>query len=329
MNNQKQIEEIIRLINKGFDIESISFELGIPIDQLQEYEKRLNLRKSAKESISNGKISEAIANLKEFIKNSEDNIIEKAILLKLSAYINKTVVDEEQIRQLDEERKKLGLLGSIDDILNELGVQIPRRKSSNTKKAKNKNTKIQQVENNQNQEEPKKCKEEKENQEEQEKNKETNEEEKIEKSENKKEKTKKTKYEMMINRYKSEIASNPQRSHEKRRLLSYVYFKAGKIDEAIEELELLIKQAGSPIAYLQLIYTQKKVGNFEDAKLWAYEALDKFPKNIEFREQLISIAKTENDEGELVEQLKQLIAIDPDNENAKKMLKTFKENQER
>ena len=158
MNNQKQIEEIIRLINKGFDIESISFELGIPIDQLQEYEKRLNLRKSAKESISNGKISEAIANLKEFIKNSEDNIIEKAILLKLSAYINKTVVDEEQIRQLDEERKKLGLLGSIDDILNELGVQIPRRKSSNTKKAKNKNTKIQQVENNQNQEEPKNAK---------------------------------------------------------------------------------------------------------------------------------------------------------------------------
>lgn len=42
----------------------------------------------------------------------------------------------------------------------------------------------------------------------------------------------------------------------------------------------------------------------EDAKLWAYEALDKYPDSIPIRKQLISIAKIEQDEKEIKEQLK-------------------------
>lgn len=39
-----ETEEIIRLIYNGFDLELLSFELDIPIEKLQEYKKRLELR---------------------------------------------------------------------------------------------------------------------------------------------------------------------------------------------------------------------------------------------------------------------------------------------
>ena len=77
-----ETEEIIRLIYNGFDIELLSFELDIPIEKLQEYKKRLELRQFAKESIKNGKITEAIDKLNNFIETTDSNIIEKNILLK-------------------------------------------------------------------------------------------------------------------------------------------------------------------------------------------------------------------------------------------------------
>ena len=47
-------------------------------------------------------------------------------------------------------------------------------------------------------------------------------------------------------------------------------------------------------------------------------ALDNFPNNIEIREQLIRIAKEENDEQEVISQLKKIISINPKNEKNKK-----------
>ena len=129
-----ETEEIIRLIHNGFDLELLSFELDVPIGELQEYKKRLELRQFAKESIKSGKIAEAIDRLNIFIENTDSNIIERTILLKLRAYTNRTTVNEEDLQDLEEERKKLGLSSSIDEVLEELKVQIPKRKSSNIRK---------------------------------------------------------------------------------------------------------------------------------------------------------------------------------------------------
>lgn len=102
-----ETEEIIRLIHNGFDLELLSFELDVPIEELQEYKKRLELRQFAKESIKSGKIAEAIDRLNIFIENTDSNIIERTILLKLRAYTNRTTVNEEDLQDLEEERKKV------------------------------------------------------------------------------------------------------------------------------------------------------------------------------------------------------------------------------
>ena len=290
MTRFNEIEEIIRLIYKGFDLELISFELDIPIEQLHEYEKRLEIRQLAKESIKNENIGDAIDKLNTFIKNTDNNVVERAMLLKLMAYKNKINVKED-LHDLEQERKKLGFSNSIDEILEELKVQIPKRKNKNIIKEQN-----------------------------------IKKEEQLE--ENKKE-ISKTTYERIINKYKTEIELNPQDSQIKRNLLAFAYFKTGKINEARDELMSLIQEKGDYMSYRQLVYIEKKEGNLEDAKLWAYEALDNFPNNIEIREQLIRIAKEENDEQEVISQLKKIISINPKNVKNKNRLQTITDRYER
>lgn len=281
-----QTEEIIRLMHNGFDLELLSFELDIPIEELQEYKNRLELRQYAKESIKSGKIEDAIDRLNIFIENTDSNIIERTMLLKLRAYTNRTTVNVEDLQDLEEERKKLGLSSSVDDVLEELKVQIPKRKSSNIRKKEQQKEEIR-------------------------------------------EKNLMPDYEETINRYKAEIASNPQKSQGKRNLLAFAYFRAGRIDEAREELMKLAEETSSYMVYRQLIHIEKKEENFEDAKLWAYEALDKFPNSIEIREQLISIARAEKDDQEIIRQLKDIISIVPENEKNKKRLKSIMDIEER
>ncbi len=265
-----EAEEIIRLIHKGYDIELLSFELDIPINELQEYKKRLEFRQSVKKSIKKGKVVEAIDRLNSFIENTDDNIIERAMLLKLKAYSSRTMTDEKELKKIEEERKKLGFYRKIDDILEELKVQIPQRKSSK----------------------------------------------KIEE-----EKNINPDYEEIINKYKTEISSNPQKAQEKRNLLAFAYFKAGKVDEAIDELMSLIEETSSHMAYRQLIHIEKEKENYEDAKLWADMAIEQFPNSIEIRELLISIAKKEKNDQEVIRQLKTIIDINPENERNKERLK--------
>ncbi len=293
-----ETEEIIRLIHNGFDLELLSFELDIPIEQLQEYKKRLELRQFAKESIKRGKIAEAIDKLNVFIESTDSNIIERTMLLKLKAYANRTNVDEEDLQEIEEERKKLGFSSSIDEILDELKVQIPKRKSSNIRKKEQQNIKEQPSEEEQPEEEIK-------------------------------EEVIKPNYEETINRYKTEIASNPQKAQGKRNLLAFAYFRAGRIEEAKDELMALAEETSSYMAYRQLVHIEKAEGNFEDAKLWAYEAIDKFPNSIEIREQLISIARAEKDDQEIIRQLKDIIDISPENERNKKRLQSIMEKEER
>lgn len=293
-----EIEEIIRLINKGFDLKLLSFELDVPIEQLQEYKRRLELRQFAKQSIKSGKILEALDKLNTFIQCTDNNIIERTMLLKLNAYANKTTVSEQDLQEIEEERKKLGFSNSIDEVLDELEVQIPRRKNSNMRKKEQQNIKEQPTEEEQQEEEIQ-------------------------------EETSKPDYEETINRYKAEIASNPQKSQGKRNLLAFAYFREGRIDEARDELMKLAEETSSYMAYRQLIHIEKKEENFEDAKLWAYEALDKFPNSIEIREQLISIARAEKDEQEIIRQLKDIIGIDPENEKNKKRIQSIINKDER
>ena len=113
-----------------------------------------------------------------------------------------------------------------------------------------------------------------------------------------------TAYKDLIKKYKNDIIESPQNAQEKRNLLAFAYFKAGNLDEARKELTSLIEANSSYMAYRQLIHIEKEERNFEDAKLWAYEALDKYPDSIPIRKQLISIAKIEQDEKEIKEQLK-------------------------
>ena len=134
-------------------------------------------------------------------------------------------------------------------------------------------------------------------------------------------------YEKLINKYKKEIAL--KKSTKKRNLLAFAYFKAGKIEEARDELEKLINENNNYISYRQLIHIEKQENNLDDAKLWAYEALEKFPESIEIREQLISIAKEEKDNQEIIKQLKEIIDINPKNKINKKRLKIIMEQNER
>ena len=285
-----EIEEIIRLIYKGFDLELISFELDIPIEQLYEYEKRLEIRQFAKESIKHENIEDAIDKLNTFIRNTDNNVVERAMLLKLMAYKNKINVKKD-LQDLEQERKNLGFSNSIDEILEELKVQIPKRKNKNITKEQN-----------------------------------IKKEEQLE--ENKKE-ISGTIYEKIINKYKTEIELNPQDSQIKRNLLAFAYFKTGKINEAKDELMSLIQETNNYMSYRQLVYIEKKEGNLKDAKLWADMALDSFPDSIEIREQLIRIAKEENDEQEVISQLKKIISINPRNKKNKNRLKTIIDRDER
>ena len=289
-----ETEEIIRLIHNGFDLELLSFELEIPIQQLKEYRKRLELRRFAKQSIRSGKTAEAIYKLNDFLKNTDNGVIEKMMLLKLSAYVNGMNINEEDLQEIEEEKKKIGFLGDIDEVLDELNVQIPKRKSSNIRKKGIKEEAIQEEY-----------------------------EEEVQKE------TVKPDYEEIINRYKTEIDSNLQNTQEKRNLLAFAYFRAGRIDEARDELMMLIEETSSYMAYRQLVHIEKTEGNFEDAKLWAYEALDKFPNSIGIREQLISIARIEKDDQEIIKQLKDIISIEPESEKNKKRLQSMIDKGER
>ena len=237
MIRQNDAEEIIRLIYNGFDIDLLAFELDIPIEQLKKYEEQLKLRKFAKKSLKNGKIQFAIEKLNDFINSTDNNIVERVMLLKLKAYADGTDIAKEDLQQIELAKKEIGFSRDIDEILNELQVQIPRKKGSNIRKKTNRNSSVKQ------------------------KNdiiiEEKTDEEEIEIPD----------YEKVINKYKKEIEKNPNQSLNERNLLAFTYFKLGRIDEARNELLSIIEQFNSHMAYRQIIYLEKEEKNLEDAKL--------------------------------------------------------------
>lgn len=301
MLGQNEIEQVIRLINKGFSLELLALELDISLPEVQACAKQLELRKFAKQSIKAGQISEAIEKLSEFVASSEHNIVERTIILKLQAYTTGESIDEE-LKKIEEERKRTGFSKNIDELLEKLGVQIPKKKNSNIRK------KMQ------------------------------SEETELDKSQEKDasadygqgtEPTTIHSYEQAIMRYKDEIAKDPRKSLNKRNLLAFAYLKSGRIDEARDELISLIDEQGSYMAYRQLIYLEKSQGNFQDARLWADACLEQFPNNLDVRHQLVSVAIEEGDNREAIKQLRKIISMSPENRKGKTMLDVLSGQNER
>lgn len=295
MTKQMEIEQMIDLINRGFNFNLISCELEISMDKLKEYEKQLNIRKDIKELIKNGNIQEAIQRLNDFIQISENTLVERYMLAKLNAYISKENISEEELQLLNNEIKEAGLATSIDSILKNLDIQIPRRKNSNIRKKQNQKgiSEISQNEETQNQ---------------------------IEKEDS----VEKIDYDKLIKKYEKEIEQGSGNTVNKRNLLAFAYFRAGRIDEARNELYNLIENCSSYNAYRQLIHIEKNEGNFEDAKLWAYDGLDKFPDSVDLRQYLISIARKEGNVQDEMSLLKDVIQMNPKDEKSQKRLKNLK-----
>ena len=303
MIGQVEIEEIIELINSGkFDLRLLAFELDIPMEQINEYKEQLNLRKFVKESIKSGKVRTAIDKLISFIENNENNIVERIMLLKLEAYVSRSDIRKEDLEKIEEERKRLGFSTNIDEILDKLGVQIPKRKASNLKKKEKQDG----------------CR------------KEDIAKERAEIAEHEVEP--KLDYTKIIEKYKKQIAENPKNAQSKRNLLAFAYFRAGRINEARDELLSLIDENSSFMAYRQLIHLEKSEGNFEDARLWAEDCIDSFSSStnvIAIRQQLIEMASKEGNMQEVINQLRQIISISPEDKKANKMLKEIIKGQER
>lgn len=300
MLRPNEIEEIVKLIYDGFDLELLSFELDIPFEDIQRCNERLIIRREAKDSIKNGTVQFAIAKLKHYITNNKYNIVERMMLTKLQAYAERTLIDETILRKLEEEKLALDFSRDIDEILEELDVQIPRRKTSNMRKKEK--ISLEEQETNITNEES------------------TNEE--LVELESRD-------FEKIIKRYKKEIEKNPQNALNKRNLLAYTYLRANMVDDARNELLSLIEEYSNYTAYRQLVYLEQGENNLEDAKLWAYDALTKYPGSIQIREQIISIAKMQRDNEEVLKQLKEIISISPENKRGNKMLDTIKRENER
>lgn len=103
-------------------------------------------------------------------------------------------------------------------------------------------------------------------------------------------------------------------------LLAFAYFECGQIEKSRELLLELINSPSKFNAYRQLIHLEHKEGNIDDAKIYAYDAIDLFPDSIPIRKQLINIAIEENDYPEIREQLQNVLRINPKNTNVKNKL---------
>lgn len=299
MIRHNEAEEIIKLINNGFDIELLALELDVPIEQIEKYKEQLELRKFAKDSIKNGNIEMAIAKLNYFIENTDCSIIEKVMVLKLRAYLDKTNINDDELEIIEKERRNINFTKDIEEILNELQLQIPKRKTSNIKKKENQDKK---------------------------------EEKKLRIAEidyEVDEEKEKLGYEEIIKNYQEKIANNSGGIINNRNLLAFAYFKAGKIEEAKDELFSLIESTSNYTAYRQLIYIEKSLGNLEDAKLWGEASLEIFPNSIDIREQLVSIAQIENNTKEVIKLLKEIISLDSNNKKSQELLEKVIKNRER
>ena len=285
---------------QGFDIKLISFEFEISIKELEKCQKQLDIRQSVKKALTEGRAEEAVNTLTEFINNEDYNIVERLMLLQITAFRDKNNIDNSQLEKLRQEATEIGLKDDLNTILEKLEIKIPKvepiKKDEKKKRKKNKGKKHQEQE----------LAPEKE-------------------QKNPIEQPRKTEknnpnYEQVIENYKKRIAEEPKDILNLRNLLAYAYYCAGENELAKEVLLENMTESGSFKAYQLMIHIEKNEGNFEDAKVWAKDALDKFPNSIQIRKQLILIAREEGKPQEVLRLAKEILSIDSNNEESKKII---------
>jgi len=132
-------------------------------------------------------------------------------------------------------------------------------------------------------------------------------------------------YEEVIKKTQEIIEDNQKRNKlvdmNKRNFLAYTYFSAGYTEEAKQELEKLISEYQSILAYQQMIYIERKQGNLDDARFWAYEGIDNHPQNANVMKQLISILEKTGELDEAIEIAEKLRQINPQVDEYQKLVK--------
>lgn len=118
-----------------------------------------------------------------------------------------------------------------------------------------------------------------------------------------------SKYSDFIDSYDKNINYNNTSELNKLNLLAFAYFKINDFENSRNVLTNLIEVQGSFTAYRQLIHLEETVENLDDAKLWAYGAIEMFPNEICFRKEMIKICRLDNDIDEINIQEKYLKSI--------------------
>ena len=140
MIDKKEVEEIKKLINNGFDIELIAFELGIPIDEIKQRVKENNEIKTYSVSeIREKKNNEAHLRLQQIrekyrkiylksntVKNESYKVTsssqEKEILEEVIKIIEEKI---QEIRNLPKEEKRYGVYTILSELKKVQSYQLP------------------------------------------------------------------------------------------------------------------------------------------------------------------------------------------------------------
>lgn len=216
-------KELKGLIKKGYDLELISYEFDVPIEELQEMSEQIQIEKDNKKRMRREKKNQKPK--KEEIKTEfEDEMPSEEVSNTRTCEDYKKLIERYKIE--------------IDKHLEELKEDATIRRISSTEK------------------------------------------------------------QMIL----TKLAN-------KRNLLAYAYYNAGLIEESRKELLSLINKESNHTAYRQIIHLEKAQGNIDDAKIWAYEGIEMFPKDIKLRKQLALIAREEHNKEEENEQLRAIEEI--------------------
>ena len=73
-----------------------------------------------------------------------------------------------------------------------------------------------------------------------------------------------------------------------------------------------------------MIYIEKEQGNIEEAKIWAYDAIDNHPQNANIMKQLIGLDEKTGELDEAIEVAENLIKINPEVAEYQEMLNKLK-----
>ena len=123
MAEQNDVEEIIKLINKGFDIELIAFELDIPIERIKQYELEAEKRKNQAKGVKKYQAKEIIYNenkrahsrmqqMREkyqtlFGKEDIKEEIKESLLIKDEEFVKKIIMEiESKIEEIKQASEK-------------------------------------------------------------------------------------------------------------------------------------------------------------------------------------------------------------------------------